>query len=179
MGATGSAGGNFVISLDYELMWGVRDHATRESYGRMCWAHGRRSPRSRPLPRRAIRATWAIVGALLCENKDELLARATHAARKGAEIARAGGYRSGRAARSILFRRQPRRLIAACPGQEIGSILSRIAARSSRARRGGLFPPMSPAPSRSSGTGASNANRSSFPAINTAPNNLRLAARLD
>ena len=31
MGATGSTASNFVISLDYELMWGVRDHATRES----------------------------------------------------------------------------------------------------------------------------------------------------
>ena len=30
----GRRAGNFVISLDFELMWGVRDHATRESYGR-------------------------------------------------------------------------------------------------------------------------------------------------
>jgi hypothetical protein len=25
--------GEFVISLDFELMWGVRDHATRDTYG--------------------------------------------------------------------------------------------------------------------------------------------------
>ena len=25
--------GKFVISLDFELLWGVRDHATAETYG--------------------------------------------------------------------------------------------------------------------------------------------------
>src|SRR5262245_60104622 len=89
MGATGRAAGNFVISLDFELMWGFRDHATRESYGANVLGARQAIPAMLDLFRsRAIKATWAIVGALLCENKDELLAWAEHDARKGAVIAR-------------------------------------------------------------------------------------------
>ena len=77
MRATGSTAGNFVISLDYELMWGVRDHATRESYGPNVLGGREAIPAMLDLfHRRGIRATWATVGALLCESKDELLARA-------------------------------------------------------------------------------------------------------
>jgi hypothetical protein len=89
MRATDSTAGNFVISLDYELMWGVRDHATRESYGPNVLGGRQAIPAMLDLfHRRGIRATWAAVGALLCESKDELLARAKDAASKGAEIAR-------------------------------------------------------------------------------------------
>ena len=65
--------GKFVISLDYELMWGVRDSQTKESYGQnilgvkpainemlkifMCYN---------------INATFAIVGLLFHETKDEI-----------------------------------------------------------------------------------------------------------
>ena len=128
---------------------------------------------------RGIRATSATVGALLCESKDELLARATYAASKGAEIARLEDIGSDKQHDAYYFGASLARLIAACPGQEIGTHVSRIVARSSRVRPWRAFPRTSRAPWRSSGSGASNANRSSFPAINTAPNILRLAARLD
>ena len=73
--------GNFVISLDFELMWGVRDHATRESYGRNVLG-GRQAVAAMLdlFHKRGISATWATVGALLCESKDELIARIKHTA---------------------------------------------------------------------------------------------------
>src|SRR5262245_2603825 len=68
--------GNFVISLDFELMWGMRDVATRDSYGRNVLGVRHAIPALLEMfDRRAIRATWAVVGLLLCETKDELLAR--------------------------------------------------------------------------------------------------------
>ena len=121
MRATGTPG-NFVISLDYELMWGVRDHATRESYGPNVLGGREAIPVLLELfQARGIRATWATVGALLCESKDELLARATYAASKGAEIARLEDIGSDERRDPYYFGASLARLIAACPGQEIGT----------------------------------------------------------
>ena len=66
--------GELVISLDFELLWGVRDHATRDSYG----AHivGGRAAIPHMLERfvqHGIRATWATVGAVFCATREELL----------------------------------------------------------------------------------------------------------
>lgn len=64
----------FVISLDFELMWGVRDHLTKEQYGRNILGVREAIPRIlAEFERRNIRATWATVGFLFCESKDELL----------------------------------------------------------------------------------------------------------
>ncbi|MEM6905501.1 MAG: polysaccharide deacetylase, partial [Pseudomonadota bacterium] len=67
--------GALVISLDFELMWGVRDGHTIESYG----AHIRGVRDALPamlalFAERGIRATWATVGLLFCRDRDELLA---------------------------------------------------------------------------------------------------------
>ena len=67
------SGGELVLSLDFELLWGVRDHATRDSYG----AHilGGRAAIPRMLERferHGIAATWATVGAVFCASRDEL-----------------------------------------------------------------------------------------------------------
>jgi hypothetical protein len=43
--STGTSAGSFVIALDYELLWGVRDHATRDSYGAKVLGGRRRLPR--------------------------------------------------------------------------------------------------------------------------------------
>ena len=67
--------GQFVISLDFELLWGVRDHADRQAYGQNVL--GARDAVPRMLERfaaRGIRATWATVGFLFCKTKDELIA---------------------------------------------------------------------------------------------------------
>ena len=66
--------GRFVISLDFELLWGVRDHADRRSYGANILGARTAIPRMLDLfAANDIRATWAIVGFLFCENKEELL----------------------------------------------------------------------------------------------------------
>lgn len=66
--------GRFVISLDFELLWGVRDHADRTSYGANILGARAAIPAMLDLfAADDIRATWAIVGFLFCENRDELL----------------------------------------------------------------------------------------------------------
>ena len=64
----------FVISLDFELMWGVRDRLTKEQYGRHVLGVREAIPRMlEAFDRFDIRATWATVGFLFCETKDELI----------------------------------------------------------------------------------------------------------
>ena len=114
--------GNFVISLDYELMWGVRDHATRDSYGPNVLRGREAIPAMLDLfQRRGIRATWATVGALLCESKDELLARAEYAASKGVAIPQLEEVGHDERRDPYYFGASLARLIASCPGQEIGT----------------------------------------------------------
>ncbi len=66
--------GYFVISLDFELMWGVRDTQTKESYGENIL--GVKSAICEMLKifnRYDINATFAIVGFLFHKSKEELL----------------------------------------------------------------------------------------------------------
>ncbi|WP_176251331.1 polysaccharide deacetylase family protein [Sulfitobacter sp. HGT1] len=67
--------GQFVISLDFELLWGVCDHADRDSYGKNVLGARDAVPKMLELfAENGIRATWATVGFLFCESKEELLA---------------------------------------------------------------------------------------------------------
>lgn len=67
--------GQFVISLDFELLWGVRDHADRDTYGKNVLGARDAVPRMLELfAENGISATWATVGFLFCESKEELLA---------------------------------------------------------------------------------------------------------
>src|SRR5436190_8122525 len=69
-------GGTFVVSLDFELHWGVRDRFTVEQYAANL--HGAREVVPRMLERyeaSGVRASWATVGMLFCESRDELLER--------------------------------------------------------------------------------------------------------
>ena len=64
----------FVISLDFELMWGVRDHADRDNYGANVLGGREAIPRILDMfTKYGISATWATVGFLFCENRDELM----------------------------------------------------------------------------------------------------------
>jgi peptidoglycan/xylan/chitin deacetylase (PgdA/CDA1 family) len=73
--ANSHRGSHLVISLDFELMWGMRDQITVESYGANVRGVREAIPRLLDLFERfRIRATWATVGFLFCETKDELLA---------------------------------------------------------------------------------------------------------
>ena len=66
--------GSFVISLDFELMWGVRDVATKASYGRNILGVHQVIPRLLDcFTKYQIHATFATVGFLFFETKEEML----------------------------------------------------------------------------------------------------------
>jgi hypothetical protein len=65
--------GSFVISLDFEIHWGVSDYKTIESYNenlRNVPAIVRRTLKM--FSENGIHATWATVGMLFCKSKEEL-----------------------------------------------------------------------------------------------------------
>jgi hypothetical protein len=65
--------GGFVISLDFELMWGMRDHATVASYGANILGGREAIPRLLDLfARHDLACTWATVGLLMCGNRAAL-----------------------------------------------------------------------------------------------------------
>jgi peptidoglycan/xylan/chitin deacetylase (PgdA/CDA1 family) len=64
----------FLISLDFELMWGVREKRTIETYGANILGARAAIPMMLALFREhRIRATWATVGMLLFDTKKQLL----------------------------------------------------------------------------------------------------------
>ncbi len=64
----------FVISLDFELLWGVRDHADKPSYGPNILGARDAIPRMLDLfSKYDVAASWATVGFLFCESYDELI----------------------------------------------------------------------------------------------------------
>lgn len=66
--------GAFVISLDFELMWGVRDKATPASYGDAILGGRMAIPKILDLfERYGVSATWATVGLLLARNRDAMM----------------------------------------------------------------------------------------------------------
>jgi hypothetical protein len=66
--------GVFTISLDFELHWGVSDYRTVESYRENLENTPKVVRRLLNLfTEKGIHVTWATVGFLFCENKDELL----------------------------------------------------------------------------------------------------------
>ena len=69
--------GRLVISLDFELMWGVHDKRTLDDYGDAVLNVRQVIPEilSR-FSRFGIRATWATVGLLFCRSRDEMRDRA-------------------------------------------------------------------------------------------------------
>lgn len=65
---------SFIISLDFELMWGVKDSRTISGYGRNIVGVREAIPAMLQLFQRyGIKATWATVGFLLFESKESLL----------------------------------------------------------------------------------------------------------
>jgi peptidoglycan/xylan/chitin deacetylase (PgdA/CDA1 family) len=118
----GSRAGNFVISLDYALMWGVRDHVTREGYARNVLRGREAIPAILDLfHRRGIKASWATVGALLCGSKDELIVRAKDAGASRAVFASLHDVGPNERRDPYHFGGSLARRIASCEGQEIGT----------------------------------------------------------
>ena len=125
---TGSAhAGAFIISLDFELLWGVRDHSDRSSYGRNVLGAREAIPALLDLfARYGIHATWATVGFLLCESKDELLARApgclpTYRNPKLSNYSYFNEVGQNEKSDPYYFGASLVRQIVACPGQEIAT----------------------------------------------------------
>jgi hypothetical protein len=71
--------------------------------------------------RRGIRATWATVGALLCESKDELLVRAERAGLEVEAITKLEEIGPDERADPYHYGASLARLIMSCPGQELGT----------------------------------------------------------
>jgi len=70
-----AGGGQFVLSLDFELLWGVRDHDDVASYGKNIL--GGREAVARMLDlfvARDVACTWATVGMLFYDERDALMA---------------------------------------------------------------------------------------------------------
>lgn len=66
--------GQFVISLDFELMWGVRDKRTIDNYGTNILGVRKAIPEMlRLFDKYGVKATFSTVGFLFAQNKTELL----------------------------------------------------------------------------------------------------------
>ena len=70
----GELNGQFVISLDFEIMWGVRDKVTPTTYGKNLLGVQQVIPKTLALFKKfGIEATFATVGLLFFQNKKEML----------------------------------------------------------------------------------------------------------
>jgi peptidoglycan/xylan/chitin deacetylase (PgdA/CDA1 family) len=70
----GTTHGYFVVSLDFELFWGMFDRTTIQKYGANVRGERTAIPRMLDLFREyGIHATWATVGMLMARNREELL----------------------------------------------------------------------------------------------------------
>ena len=120
-------GGVFVISLDFELRWGVHDRLGLAEYGDHLLGVRRAVPALlETFTEFGVRATWATVGMLLLEGKRELL-DVLPERRPAYTNRRLSAYgllaEVGESERDDPYHFAPSlaRLIAATPGQEIGT----------------------------------------------------------
>jgi len=66
--------GYFVISLDFELLWGVKDHRSKANYGENILGARKAIPLMLDLfERKEIHVSWATVGFLFYDKKEDLL----------------------------------------------------------------------------------------------------------
>ncbi|WP_299523357.1 polysaccharide deacetylase family protein [Winogradskyella sp.] len=66
--------GKFIISLDFELLWGVRDLQTTDTYGENILGVWEALPKMlKAFEKNGVKATWATVGFLFASSKKELL----------------------------------------------------------------------------------------------------------
>ncbi len=73
-GTPTKSGGYFVISIDFELFWGMFDKATLATYGDRVMGERTAIPRMLDMfAHYGIHATWATVGMLMARDKKELL----------------------------------------------------------------------------------------------------------
>ena len=87
--------GSLIVSLDFELFWGMQDVRTLESYRENILGAGNAIPKLLDLfQKHRIHATWAAVGFLFAKNAEEALKYAPAVAdRPTYEIAERSSYR--------------------------------------------------------------------------------------
>ena len=124
---TTGPGGSLCISLDFELMWGVRDKRTTNQYGTNIIG-GRDAVRQilDMFHRNDIRATWATVGFLFCETRDEMLAslpelQPTYSDKRLSNYTYIDEVGENEATDPYHFAPSLLAQIKACPGQEIAT----------------------------------------------------------
>lgn len=120
--------GSFVISLDLELMWGVRDKRTIASYGDAVRGERRAIPEMlKRFAANGVRATWAVVGMVFARDKDGILRHAPAIKPQYVEQglspyeALESEVGADEASDPHHFGRQFVEQIAATPGQEVGT----------------------------------------------------------
>ena len=120
-------GGGFVLSLDFELMWGVKGSHTPESYGACILAARAAIPHMLELfARYRIACTWAMVGMLLFDRRDALMAalpglRPRYGDARIASYSYLAGLGPDEASDPLHFALSLAHRIAACPRQEIAT----------------------------------------------------------
>ena len=119
--------GILVVSLDFELYWGVRDQRTLDQYRRNLEGVRRAVPALLDLFRRyRIRGTWATVGMAFFDNREQLLVglperRPAYADPKLSPYPELETIGMDESSDPYHYAASLLRLIAACPGQEIGT----------------------------------------------------------
>ena len=117
----------FLISLDFELMWGVREKRTIETYGANILGARAAIPMMLALFREhRVRATWATVGMLLFDDKKQLLdalpeLRPTYENTLLDPYASLDSIGSDESADPFHFGLSLARAIVECEGMELGS----------------------------------------------------------
>ena len=120
------SGPRVVVSLDFELRWGVADRLAGDFGGYRRNLEGVRDAVPALLElfsQRAMPATWATVGAVACENWEEYRALAPAGPRYLDSRLRhdVGGYQAGDPEGRLHFAPELVRAVIATPGQELGS----------------------------------------------------------
>ena len=119
--------GTLVISLDYEMFWGIADFADIQEWAPIVERVHMVVPRLLELfKKHGVHATWATVGALMCEDRSEFLERLPKpiAPQTKTMLDKLGLMESGNGMfcpEHILFAPELVRMVASCEGQEIGT----------------------------------------------------------
>ena len=119
--------GALVISLDFEMFWGIADFADIQEWAPIVERVHMVVPRLLELfQKHGVHATWATVGALMCEDRSEFLERLPKpvAPQTKTMLDKLGLMEPGGGVlcpEHILFAPELVRMVASCEGQEIGT----------------------------------------------------------
>lgn len=119
--------GTLVISLDFEMFWGIADFADIQEWTPIVERVHMVVPRLLELfQKHGVHATWATVGALMCEDRSEFLERlpkpiAPQTKKMLDKLGLMDPEVGVSCPEHILFAPELVRMVASCEGQEIGT----------------------------------------------------------